>query len=409
MNGNHRDRRLGRRRFVTRALLLTISAGWFAVGGPGQTADPPAKVDPLALAKIRSTGTFEIVATFSEDMPYGVCVSRKGRIFICFPRRGGPRKSPTVAELKDGRTSAYPSEQVNQYKKENAADGLVSVQAAIVDAKDRLWALDMGYVGSEPPLPNGPKLVCIDLEKNKVIKTILIPPEVALRTTFLNDVRCDLRRGKEGMAFISDASATGPNGIVVVDLASGKSWRRLNDHPSSKAEANFLPIIEGHPIMMRPAGKPPSYSKVGLNGITFGPDGKRFYYCPIMSRRLYSVSADALADPTKTEAEVAATVIDHGEKGMTGGMEGDTEGCVYTANMEQNAVLRRLPDGTSEAVLCDPRMLWPDTLYLATDGYMYLTCNQLHRQPGYNNGKNLQQKPFILIRFRCDGKPILLK
>ena len=60
-------------------------------------------------------------------------------------------------------------------------------------------------------------------------------PSVALPTTYLNDVRFDLRRGEPGIAFITDSSNQGPNGIIVVDLASGQSWRRLHDHPSTKA------------------------------------------------------------------------------------------------------------------------------------------------------------------------------
>jgi sugar lactone lactonase YvrE len=67
------------------------------------------------------------------------------------------------------------------------------------------------------------------------IKKILFPQNIALPTTYLNDVRFDLRRGKEGIAYITDSAQNGPNGIIVVDLASGESWRRLNDHPSTKA------------------------------------------------------------------------------------------------------------------------------------------------------------------------------
>ena len=58
--------------------------------------------------------------------------------------------------------------------------------------------------------------------------------------------------------FITDSSANGPNAIIVVDLATGQSWRRLNDHPTVKAEPNFTPIIEGQPWLVRP---PPGLDK----------------------------------------------------------------------------------------------------------------------------------------------------
>ena len=66
------------------------------------------------------------------------------------------------------------------------------------------------------------------------LKGDTFPPEVTMLDAYLNDIRFDLRRGKEGMAFITDSSEKGPNGIVVVDLATGKSWRRLNNHPSTR-------------------------------------------------------------------------------------------------------------------------------------------------------------------------------
>jgi len=96
-------------------------------------------------------------------------------------------------------------------------------------------------------LPGGPKLVCVDLTRDEVVQTILFPPDVALPTTYLNDVRFDLRRGEAGAAFITDSSDQGPNGIVVVDIATGKSWRRLHEHPSTKVETrpDLRMIVEG--------------------------------------------------------------------------------------------------------------------------------------------------------------------
>jgi len=46
----------------------------------------------------------------------------------------------------------------------------------------------------------------VELATNKVIKKILFPQDVALQTTYLNDVGFDLHRGSKGMAFITDSS-----------------------------------------------------------------------------------------------------------------------------------------------------------------------------------------------------------
>jgi sugar lactone lactonase YvrE len=144
------------------------------------------------------------------------------------------------------------------------------------------------------------KLVCVDLEINKVVKNILFPQDVALPSTYLNDVRFDLRHGKGGqweIAFITDSSQQGPNGIIVVDLESGESWRRLNDHPSTKAEnlQDFLPIVEGRPFLVKQQdGCVKQAANMGSDGIAISSSGERQYYCPLASRRLYSVSTQAL-------------------------------------------------------------------------------------------------------------------
>jgi sugar lactone lactonase YvrE len=62
-----------------------------------------------------------------------------------------------------------------------------------------------------------------------------------------------------------------------------------------------------------------------------------------------------------------------------------------------------------ETVVHDPRLLWPDTLSLATDGYLYVTANQLHRQARYHGGRDLRRKPYVLFRIQTDAKPVLLR
>jgi sugar lactone lactonase YvrE len=223
----------------------------------------------------------------------------------------------------------------------------VSVQSVVVDPADRLWILDTGSPLFQSTQYGGPKLLCVDLTTDQVVKKILFPQDVALPTTYLNDVRFDLRRGSEGMAFITDSAQKGPNGIIVVDLASGESWRQLNDHLSTKAEGlqTFLPIVEGRPFLEhQPDGSVKQGAGMGSDGIAISADGARLYYCPLGSRKLYSVDTEALIDRSLDDRDVAATVTDEGDKGgASDGLESDAAGHIYTTNYEQNAILRRLP------------------------------------------------------------------
>ncbi|HJT85180.1 MAG TPA: L-dopachrome tautomerase-related protein [Nitrososphaeraceae archaeon] len=358
-------------------------------------------------------GILEPVAYFNEAMPTGVTVSHKGRIFVNFPK-WGDNVLFTVAELKNGKAIAYPDETFNQTDPDDHAKALVSVQSVVVDPADRLWILDTGSPLFKPTKYGGPKMICVDLTNDKIIKKILFSQDVVLPNTYLNDIRFDLRRGKEGMAFITDSSQQGPNGIIVVDLASGESWRRLHDHPSTKAEdlKNFLPIVEGRPFLEhQPDGTVKQAAGMGSDGIAISASGSRLYYCPLGSRKLYSVSTDALTDRSLEDQKVIDTIIDEGDRGgASDGLESDNAGYIYSTNYEHNAILRRQFNGIEwETLVHDPRLLWPDTLSVAMDGYLYVTANQLHRQARYQKGKDLRRKPYTLFRVRIDAQPVLLK
>jgi sugar lactone lactonase YvrE len=361
-------------------------------------------------------GVLEPVAYFNGAMPTGVTVSHKGRIFVNFPR-WGDEVSFTVAEVRDGKAIAYPDEAMNQTDPHDpAADAgaLVSVQSVVVDPADRLWILDTGSPMFQPTKYGGPKLLCVDLKANQVIKKILFPQNVALPTTYLNDVRFDLQRGKEGIAYITDSAQNGPNGIIVVDLASGESWRRLNDHPSTKVEdlRTFLPIVEGRPFLVRQQedGSTKLAANMGSDGIAISATGEWLYYCPLASRRLYSVSTEALSNRSVDDEYVSRTVKDEGDKGgASDGLESDAEGRIYVTNYEHNSIMRRNPNGEWETTVHDPRLLWPDTLSLASDGYLYVTANQLHRQARFHNGSDMRKKPYTLFRIKVNAKPVLLR
>ena len=156
----------------------------------GQKTNVPSEEE---LPSDEPLGELEPVAYFNGAMPTGVTVSRKGRIFVNFPK-WGDEVSFSVAEIRNGETVAYPNETVNQTDPHDRAAALVSVQSVVVDPADRLWILDTGSPLFQPTVYGGPKLICVDLTADKVSKEILFLQDVALPTTYLNDVRFDLRR-----------------------------------------------------------------------------------------------------------------------------------------------------------------------------------------------------------------------
>lgn len=116
----------------------------------------------------------------------------------------------------------------------------------MVDGLDRVWALDTGRPRVNGSIllaavPGGPKLVGFYLNGTNFI-TYTFPDYVVYADSSLNDVRFDLRGG--GYAYITDSS---PNhaGIVVVNLASGASWRHLDGLPAVTPDPVFVPAYDG--------------------------------------------------------------------------------------------------------------------------------------------------------------------
>lgn len=353
------------------------------------------------LPREKTIGNLEVVATFNGPLPTGVAVANDGRVFVNFPRWGDEKVYPdfyTVAEVKNGKTVPYPSAQINKADPVRAAQTLLAVQSVVLDPTGkRLWIVDTG-TGFGDFREGGPKLVAVDLATDKVVKTITIPLSVAVPGTYLNDVRFDLKRGPQGTAFLSDSRTPG---IIIVDIASGKSWRRLQNHPSTSPDPAYMAVFEGR-VLYRDGTR----FQVGSDGIAISPDAKWLYYSVLTGRHLFRVSVDALADPKKSDADIARTIEDLGEMGgAADGLESDAEGRVYITDFEHNSIHRWNVDGRLETLVHDSRLLWPDTLSLAADGFMYVTANQIGRQARFQ-GKDMRQKPYAVFRFKVDGKRI---
>lgn len=371
-------------------------------------AKPGVLREPLAAGEVRSPA-LEVLHRFEGAMPVGVAVNSSGRIFVSYPR-WTDKPEFTLGEIKDGKEVAYPEGLGQTGNKANPASNLVSLQGMVLDANDRLWILDTGTVEMKPVQPFSPKLIGIDTKTDKVVQTIVLPKAVAPEGTYLNDLRIDLRRGDgAGMAFITDSGEISPNGIICVDLKTGKAWRRLAGQPSTQAEPGFIGKPEGESLFKRPEPGVKQSVRLGSDGIAISPDGEYLYYTPLSSRKLYRVKVSALVDEGVSDTAVNRMVEDLGEKGVADGLAEDTAGRIYITDWEKRAITRRTPDGKIETFLQDDRLLWPDTLDFAQDGYLYLISNQLHRQPSYQEGKEKRQPPYLLTRVKVDdAKPVLL-
>ncbi len=379
----------------------TVQQGFPPNSAQPVTVNDAGEVAPGARAQL------EQVAQLSGPMPTGITVSRDNRIFLSFPRWGDP-VTATCAEWRNGQLIPFPNAQINKLNPLDAADTLVSVQSVVIDPQNRAWLVDSGNTNMGPNFPNGPKIVAVDLSDNHVVQTIHFPPNVVRPNSFINDIRFDMRHGKAGLAYLTDSSAQGENGIIVVDLATGTSWRKLDHDRSVLPEPNFSPIVDGQPLMMREPMQPPKPLSLGSDGIALTPDGSRLFYRPLAGHHLYSVPTDLLASQDAPNDHVSTAVRDHGDLGFASdGLIFDNSGNLYLTDYEHHAIRRINADqlaanGTPhvETFVADPRMIWPDTLAVGPDNFLYITVNQLNRMPRMQGGNDLRKPPYLLLRAR---------
>ncbi|RJX83372.1 L-dopachrome tautomerase-related protein [Pseudomonas sp. LS-2] len=385
--------------FFGTALALAIAA----VSQTSFAAD--AHQLPSSAPSEKTVGELEQVFSFHDAMPTGVTVAENGRIFVNYPKWGDDVPF-TVGEIRDGKVIAYPDAAFNREDTKDPAKGLISVQSVVADGKGRVWLLDTAAPGFAAPKAGGAKLVAVDLASNKVVKTLVFPADVILPSTYVNDMRFDFRNGKEGTVYVTDSSVSGPGAIIVMDIATGKAVRRLSGAKSTSPDPDFIPVVEGQPALITkgPDGKAKTLT-VASDGIALSSDGKTLYFCPLSGRHLYSVPTDLLRNPDVTEEQLEAAVKDLGEKGASDGLEADAKGAVYAGDYEHNGIRKRLADGSWQTIVHDPRVLWPDTLSIGPDGYLYFTANQLQRQAGFHDGKDLRVKPYSLLRVKIDAAP----
>ena len=340
-------------------------------------------------------GSIQEVAAFQGPGPSGIAVTAQGRTFVGFPRHAIDHTGMTLGELVDGKLVPFPSKDISLPD----APRLVSVHGMTLDSRGRLWVIDDGKRAGKDGIPAGAaKVVGIDLNSNRIVSSIEL--KAALRQdSHMNDLRIDLTHGSQGTAYVADSSFGEDPALVVVDLATGKQRRVLAGDHSIVAQKDFVTQLDGVP--MRYEGKQTVFPHGGVDGLALTPDSTRLYYSALTSRHLWSLPTQALADFTQSDKQLATQVRDEGEKVMVDGMDTDKQGRLYMTDAEHHQVLRRWPDGHLDVVLRDPRLVWPDGVFVTADS-VYVTLGQWSR---LGKGFDDRQPPYLLIKAPIEPTP----
>ncbi|KAK5083713.1 hypothetical protein LTR05_006217 [Lithohypha guttulata] len=356
-------------------------------------------------------------------MPTNVAVSRSGRIFACYP--SGLDANNTryqVAELTTNTTETpYPNAEINsppggainytEYPPmgANYQDYFLGVQSVAIDPLERLWILDTGRALTPngtlvPASYGGAKLVAVDLATNTINQTIVLPPTAAYPNSYVNDVRIDLRpnvtASGQGVAYVTDSSQQGQNGLIIVDLGTKEAWRHLDFTPFVRAEKQHLSSVWGEQVYFMPGPNQPfTFDSTGADGIALLDGSDTIVWSITGGRHLYSIPNQyLLSRAPNSEVQAQANVKSLGEKGQTDGLMQDTNQYIYAGNAEQNAInVYNARNPTVTTYIRDPRIGWTDSMWISNQT-LYFLENQLFRSPSYYPGTDRRIKPYVLYR-----------
>ncbi|MGI4880370.1 MAG: L-dopachrome tautomerase-related protein [Janthinobacterium lividum] len=332
------------------------------------------------------------VAGFDHQVT-GVTVAPDGRIFVNFPRWTDDAPISVAEVLPGGKLRPYPDAEWNSWRNAKQSempvgDYFVCVQSIVADGRGSLWVLDPAAPGNEKMLPGGPKLVRINLATNKVTKVIKFAEEVVLQGSYLNDIRFS-PDGKTG--YITDSGTRGA--IIVVDLATGGSFRVLDGHPSTQVEKDVVVKVDGKPLR-RPDGRQPAFS---ADGIALSNDGATLYWQALTGQTLYSIATSKLAKGVAA-GEVASAVRTVGTTTVADGLWMSKAGVLYITSPVDNSV-KRWTGKTLETIVRDPRLRWPDTMSEGPDGTIYVTASHIQDTMWFKPGAPASL-PTALFSFR---------
>jgi sugar lactone lactonase YvrE len=345
----------------------------------------------MSTASAIDIGSLETVTEFNDYRGAGITITPAGRIIVSMHPLDGP-KTRVVEVMANGSKRPFPTKDWADGP-EIGEVGLDSVIGVHSDSKGVVWILDMG---SEK---TASKLVAWDSVNSILVKTIVLTKSALVANSFLQDFAIDEKRGKIYIADMTFGNFNGPTkpAIVVVDLKTGQSTRILENTPSFVSPDRDVVIEASLLASKTPEGKT-NKLRFGLNPIALDDKAQWLYFGAVNGETIYRVPVQAIADQNLSDKQRAAKIEKYGPKNPSDGILYAPGGGLLVTDLENNAI-GLTTKNSYKIMIQDKRLSWPDSLAIS-NGYIYVTHDQLHQHPAFSQGLGNAKAPYKLMRFR---------
>lgn len=331
----------------------------------------------------------EVVADLPSP-PGNIAVSREGRVFISVHPEAHPALK--VVELVNGQMRPFPNAAYQNGQDSHAFNNVLGIR---LDAQNRLWTLDNGTHGLQPP-----RLLAFDIDSGALAEEYTFPKDIAGLGSHLNDLQVS-PDGK--YVYIADASffAKTP-ALVVYDVRQHSARRLLQNHASVTAE-HYTAVVQSRrmEVLGLLAIRP------GVDSIALDATGEWLYYAPITNLNLYRIRTHDLLDATLSDTKLAEQVETYAPKTMSDGLTMDQAGNIYLSDLEHSAIVRLRTDRTLETLVQSARLRWPDGFSFGPDGWLYVTCSSLQHVIGRPPSSVPEHAPYQVFRIKLDTEGII--
>lgn len=331
-----------------------------------------------------------VIASSPRYLCNAIAATRNGTVFLGAPRWEGMNDTPGVFRVSsNGTLQPFPGGTWNQWKQgADPANTFIMINGLHIFSDDTLWVVDQGIDPSTgSTVDGGQKLVQLDPKTGKVLQILRWGKDILPTGAAMNDLRI-----AGDLMFITDS---GLGGIIIYNMRSGKTVRRLSEHPLLRATYS-KPMIgrDGHVFRDKNGKRPLVHSDM----LEITADRKWFYFStPIGPLR--RIPTSALLDDSQTDAQRAAQIETVIDMPTMMGTAIDTLNNFYFADAEQGQIIVLTPEKKKLVLFEDSRLVDGDALFITADRKMLVPIPQTERLPTNNAGVNALKPPFISLSF----------